>query len=122
MYVRGDDMELKKKRLLSAAFIWALDKLSDPCFHDDAKSLAGLTFKKDDKTVGFLTEYDANTENELSAKIIAASSSFPLIYMIFSDYKKADEFKKKAPSNCGILCYHNAYGMGFVYQVIKNLI
>ncbi len=112
-------MELKKKRLLSAALIWALDKMSDPCFHDDTKSLAGLTLKKGDKTVGFLTEYDAYTENELMAKIIAASGSFPIFYMIFSDYKKADEFKKKAPSNCGILCYHNAYGMGFVYQTLK---
>ena len=89
--------------------------------HISFEQFVSLALKKDDKTVGFLTEYDANTENELSAKIIAASSSFPLIYMIFSDYKKADEFKKKAPPNCGILCYHNAYGMGFVYQVIKNL-
>ena len=114
-------MEEKRKRLLGAGLLWALGKgMENPQYHcDNSKALVGLTMEKDKKMMGFLTEYDADSDDLLNAKIVAASGSFFATYVVFADFKRAEEYKQKVPDNCGIFCSHNPYGLGAIMQTIK---
>ena len=114
-------MEENRKRLLGAGLFWGLGQgMEKPQYLENcSKSLVGLTLEKDKKTIGFLTEYDAESEDQLNAKIISASGSFGEIYVVFSNFEKADEYKAKVPNNCGIICSHNPYGLGAIVQKIK---
>ena len=109
-------MEEKRKRLLGAGLFWALARgMKNPQYHyNSSKQLVGLKMEKDKKMIGFLTEYDADNDDLLNAKIVAAGGSFFAIYVVFNDFKKADEYKKKVPDNCGVFCSHNPYGLGAI--------
>ncbi len=108
-------MEQKKKNMLTAIRFWAISEGMEETETDTFD----LLFKKEDKVYGFITEFDRN-KPELKMLIEAVISDSDHLYIVTDDNGKRRELIKTIPKRCGILCYGNSFGLGNVYQVLKE--
>ncbi|MBO7217503.1 MAG: hypothetical protein J6V50_02250 [Clostridia bacterium] len=113
-------MEDKKENLISAVRLWALsegmEKLSD---EQNYECQTDVAFKKNDKIYGFITEIE-RAENEIKDVITKAESACDYLYVVTNDNARRRELIKIIPSYCGILCYGDSFGLGHLYQVLKD--
>ena len=109
----------KKERMLNAIRLWCLseglEEISDnECCYTD------IIFEKDGKSTGFIFEFDKD-EELLKNKIATAKSVYNYLYVVIDDSKKQKEIVDKIPKEYGILCYSDSFGLGYAYQVLKEI-
>ena len=109
----------KKKRMLNAIRLWCLSEGLEE-INDNTNFYTDITFEKCGKTTGFIFEFDKD-ENLLKNKIATAESVCDYIYVVIDDSKKRKETADKIPKECGIWCYSDSSGLGYVYQVLKEV-
>ena len=115
--MEDDEMNNEKEKILSAVRFWALAQ-----GYEEVEKIENvdLTFKKEGLITSFVTEFDKKPL-ELKYHIswaLQAKSDF--VYVVTNDNGKRRELIKKIPDLCGILCYGNPFGLGFLYQVLKK--
>lgn len=102
----------KQKRLLNAVKMWCM-------YHgfnetEKRKSSAELVFNNKEKTIGFIL---CDEENANSFSI---ETECDLTYAVISDPEKRSAVQGKIPDTWGILCYGNPFGLGCLYQVLRE--
>ena len=75
---------------------------------------ADIVFKNKEKTVGFII-LDEQTDSSIPLK-----TGCDLTYAVISDNKNRGAVQGKIPDTWGILCYGNPFGLGCLYQVLKE--
>ena len=106
-----------KENMLTAILFWAIAR-----GYDEAENItdADLTFKMGDFKIAFITEFDkGKTQLKYNLASIKRNKS-DFIYVVTGDNGKRRELVKNIPDYCGILCYANPFGLGFLYQVLKE--
>lgn len=106
-----------KENMLTAVRFWALERGFD---ETENVSNADLTFKKGDFKIAFITEFD---KSKIQLKYNLADikrNKGDFIYVVTDDNGKRRELVKNIPDHCGILCYANPFGLGYLYQVLKE--
>lgn len=107
-------MTEKIKNMLSAVRLWAwaggMSVINGAC-------MDSLIAEKNGAKITFITEFD-KTHDELLKRIAAIKSDY--IYVVTDDNAKRQTLIKAIPKKCGILCYGNPFGLGCVYQVLKE--
>ena len=105
----------KKNNIIDAVKIWTWN---DGFKEDEnAKTGADLTVKKDGQQICFITDFD-KTKAELLKTIKKVNNGY--VYVVTDDNANRRKLIKYIPKHCGILCYSNPFGFGFIYQVLKN--
>ena len=113
-------MESKKEKLISAVRLWAvshgMETITD---NSDNEERADIAFKKLGKIYGFVTESE-RSEKELRSVIAKSVLKCDYIYVVTDDNARRRELLKNIPESCGILCYGDSFGLGCLYQVLKE--
>ena len=113
-------MNDKKQKLLSAVWLWAISRGMEEITDDENYTChTDVTFSKDDKIYGFLTEPDRDAQKLQHASVFARSFC-DYVYIVTDDEKKREYIKENSTENSGILCYSNPFGFGMTYQVLKE--
>ena len=105
-------MKEENKRLANAVRLWCLCRGYEEM--ENQKSPADLVFNCEEKTVGFLICDEQ------------ADGSFPhetgcdLTYSVINNPENRSAVHKKIPAAWGILCYGNPFGLGYLYQVLRE--
>lgn len=108
-------MDNKKQGLISSIKFWFLTGGMDDVTDDTQQDV--LIAQKNGLKTTYIIEID-KTKDELLAAINNAKSDF--VYVVVDDNQKRRELVKFIPDHCGIFCYGNPYGLGGLYQVLKN--
>lgn len=105
----------KQEKLLSAARLWALaqgmQEEASEMFSD------GFVAKSGEDSIRFILKAE-KTETELIKSI--KKTNCDIVYIVIDDNKLRREIQKYLPKHCGILCYSNSFGLGFLYQELKK--
>lgn len=105
----------KKDNMINAVKMWAWN---DGYFDaENTQTNADLTFKKGDKQTCFITDFD-KTKAELLKTIKKVNAGY--VYVVTDDNANRRKLIKFIPKHCGILCYSNPFGFGYLYQVLKK--
>lgn len=112
---RNKQMSNKTKNMLSAVLFWAWGEGMEA----DANQVSSdiLIAKKGEHKIAFIAEFD-RTREELLEVISKSESDF--VYVVTDDNGKRRELLTGIPDYCGILCYGNPFGLGFLYMVLKE--
>ena len=108
-------MNNERKNMLSAVLFWAWNEGMEADANEVSSDI--LTAKKNGQKTAFITEFD-RTKEELLDAITKTDSDF--IYVVTNDNRKRQELLKSIPEHCGILCYGNSFGLGFLYTILKE--
>ena len=110
----------KKELVFGAVWLWAGSQGIDEITNDnDYWFCSDITFKKNNKTYAFIIEVERSFE-ELKTLTKKAALNCDYIYVVTDDNAKRRELIKVIPSACGILCYGNSFGLGNIYQILKE--
>ncbi len=112
-------MEEKKERMLSAVRFWTIPNGMEEIHDEDYTDLTDLVFKKDEKIYGFITEFDRD-EKMLKSKSKTARDFCDYIYIVTDDNAKRKYIQDNTVKGTGILCYGNSFGLGYIYQVLRE--
>ena len=114
-------MDIKKQKMLCAVKLWAILQGMEEIIDDESyRYWTDIAFKKGDEIIGFITEFD-RSKTELIYKIASAKrENVDFIYVVTNDNGKRRKLLAVIPDYCGILCYSNPYGLGFLYQILKK--
>lgn len=108
----------KKERMLNAVRLWCLSEGLEE-INDNECCYTDIIFEKGGKSTGFIFEFDKD-EELLKEKIAISKSVCDYIYVVIDDNKKRKEIADKIPKECGIWCYSDSFGLGAIYQVLKE--
>lgn len=110
----------KKQTILSTVMIWAMwQGMVDITDDEEYRYHTDSRFEKDGKIIGFITEFDREGE-ELRNEAVKAKEFCDYVYIVVDDIKKSETIKNSTPTFCGILCYSNPYGLGYIFQVLRE--
>ena len=107
------DKPSKIKSLKDAVRLWCLDKGYNEIDGAD------LVFQGENKTVGFILK-EEKTDQELLSEIMNAKSICNEIYVVITDQAERAKAVSIIPKECGLLCYANPFGLGYMYEVFKE--
>ena len=102
----------EKKRLADAVRMWCLWRGFTET--ENRTLTADLVFKNGGKTVGFVI-FDEQTADSLSLE-----TGCDLTYAVINSPENCSATQKKIPTEWGILCYGNPFGLGCLYQVLRE--
>lgn len=109
-------METKKKLMHGAVWLWCASEGYEE--QENKESFLDAIFFKQEKTIGFIFEFD-KTVDEMLSQIEKAKETAQYIYIVIDDDSKYRRLKKVLPEFCGIFCNSNAFGFGMVTQIMK---
>ena len=109
----------KKEMLLGAVWLWAVSQGMDEI--EDEKYIFGAdkAFIKDKKAYAFLTEID-KTPEELKKQTATLKSFYDYIYIATNDRHKRKYIEETAIKGVGIMCDSNPFGLGQIFEVLKE--
>ena len=107
-----------KVRISNAIRLWCFTEGLEEII-DNENYFTNIAFRNEGKTTGFIFEFDKG-EELLINKIASAKSVCDYIYVVIDDSKKRKETLDKIPKECGIWCYSDSFGLGFIYQLLKE--
>ena len=110
-------MEQKKKRMYGALWLWCVGEGYEE--QENRESVLDAAFVKEEKTIGFIFEFDKTVETMLSS-IEKAKEKAQYIYIVMDDASKYQTIKKIVPEFCGIFCYSNPFRLGMMMQVLRK--
>ena len=111
------DIETKKKLKLGAVWLWCISNGYNE--QENKESFLDALFSKEEKTIGFIFEFDKTVDEMLSC-IEKAKEVSQYIYIVIDDDSKYRNLKKIVPEFCGIFCNSNAFKLGMVTQIKKQ--
>lgn len=111
------DIETKKKLKLGAVWLWCISNGYNE--QENKESFLDALFSKEEKTIGFIFEFDKTVDEMLSC-IEKAKEVSQYIYIVIDDDSKYRSLKKIVPEFCGIFCNSNAFKLGMVTQIMKQ--
>ena len=85
------DMETKKKRLYDAIWLWCIGKGYEE--QENKESFLDATFSKEEKTTGFIFEFNKAVD-EILSRIEKAKEKVQYIYIVINDDSKYRNLKK----------------------------
>lgn len=110
----------EKSNMLSAIRFWAIEQNMEEIFDDESyRYWTDIAFKKDDKIIGFITEFDRD-DKLLMSKMVFSRDFCDYIYIVTDDSKKRTILNEKIMPEHGIWCYSNSFGLGMTYQILKT--
>ena len=113
-------MDTKKQKMLCAVKLWAISQGMEEIIDDESyRYWTDIAFKKGDEIIGFITEFDRD-DKTLMSKMVFSRDFCHYIYIVTDDGKKRDALVEKILPEYGILCYSDPYGLGFLYQILKE--
>lgn len=109
----------KKELLLGAVWFWAISQ--DMMEIEDKKYIFGAdrAFVKDNKCYAFITEID-RTPEELKKQSASLRHFYHYIYVVTDDRKKKKYIEETAMKGVGIVCDSNPFGLGQIFEVLKE--
>lgn len=114
------DNNEKKERMMNAIRLWCIEQgLNEITDNESYYYHTDIAFTKDNKITGFIFEFDKDDE-QLMFKMVFSRSICDYVYVVTDDSKKRKELSDKIMDECGLLCYSNSFGLGYVYQVLKK--
>lgn len=102
----------EKKRLINAVKIW--------CTHcgfeeiENRSYTADIVFKNGEESVGFVVL------DEPTGSLFPVKTGCDLTYAVINSPENCSATQKKIPTEWGILCYGNPFGLGCLYQVLRE--
>ena len=113
-------MENKKKNMLSnIRFLALFGDMKEITVDKKYARYTDLTFEKDNKVYGFITEFDCYAK-EIKQKTGAARKFCDYIYVVTNDTAKRKYIEDNIAKGTGIICYSDSFGLGMVWQELKN--
>lgn len=112
-------MSKELNNMLSSVRTWALSQGMKELCDKDYTMYIDCTFQKEGKKIGFITEFDKD-ENTLKLKSISAKERCDYVYIVTDDTRKRRELLTKIMPEYGILCYSDSFGLGYLYQVLRE--
>lgn len=110
----------KKERMMNAIRLWCIEQeLNEITDNESYYYHTDIAFTKDNKITGFIFEFDKNDE-QLMFKMVFSRSICDCVYVVTDDSKKRKELSDKIMDEYGLLSYSNSFGLGYVYQVLKE--
>lgn len=110
-------MEHKKDNTVDNVCFWAWGEGME---ESEEFSPDKMIFEKDNLKIAFVAEFD-KSELELRSNIASmVQNKIDYIYVVTNDNGKRQELLKVIPDYCGILCYGDIFGLGFLYMVLKE--
>lgn len=110
-------MNTEKEKILAAVRFWAITQGYEEI---EKRGGADSSFTKDGFITSFITEFDKSSLQLKYAIPSAKREKSDFVYVVTNDNARRRELIKFIPDYCGILCYANSFGLGFVYQVLKK--
>lgn len=110
-------MNDKKKKMLSAIRLWAISQGMDEIVGNESHT--DIAFKKENRIYGFITEFDRDAE-KLKSTSVFVRDCCDYVYIVTDDANKKTYIEENTVGNMGIVCYSNRFGLGMVYQVLKE--
>lgn len=110
----------KKERMMNAIRLWCIEQgLNEITDNESYYYHTDIAFTKDNKITGFIFEFDKDDE-QLILKMVFSRSICDYVYVVTDDSKNRKELYDKIMDEYGLLCYSNSFGLGYVYQVLKE--
>ena len=110
----NDMLNEETTRLCNAVWLWCVQE-----GYNEISSGGESCFIKNQKTTGFVLEKD-KTKGELLSCIDKAKQKYDYIFVVIDDSSKRRELIKIIPEYCGIFCNSNAFGLGWVTQILRQ--
>ena len=107
----------EKRHMANAVRLWCIENGYEEI--TDGGGRCDISFKMCGRRLGFIFEFDKTAE-ELKALAEAVKNEYSFIYTVINDSKKRSEVIKLIPPKCGIFCYSDSFGLGFVYQIFRE--
>lgn len=103
-----------------AIWLWCLSEDYEETTNDkEISSYINSTFTKEGKSTGFIYEFDKSKEELLSC-ISKVKNKCNFIYIVIKDTFVKKDLETFIPDFCGIFCYSNSFGSGYVTQILKE--
>lgn len=106
--------------LLGAIRLWALTQgMKEITDEEDYTYWTDITFRKEDKIYGFITEFDRDAE-KLKFKSVFVRDFCDYAYIVTDDEGKKKYIEDNTADGLGILCFSDPFGFGMTYRVLKE--